>query len=141
MKVQDTVFALETMEEITLVKESDFVPVTTAKDALDRLGNDPVAFLAIINDGLESAAKKALKNDSAIAWMQETDDGKLVPFSGTVANMKAVNGLTLTLAKSVFGYTKEASLDEKRAAKASALEMIRTTPAIVAGLQKNAAAE
>jgi hypothetical protein len=45
----------------------------------------------------------------------------------------------LTLAKTVFGFSKSMSREEKSTAKDSALEMIKTTPAIKAGLQKSAA--
>lgn len=141
LTAQRTVFALETMEEVTLVKKTEFVPVETAKDALDRLGNDPKKFLEVINDGLATITRKSLVSDNSIAWQQEDEAGKLTPFSGTVADAKMVNSLQLNLAKTVFGYSKDLDIVAKRAAKDSALEMIRTTPAIVAGLQKNAAAE
>lgn len=140
LKLQRSVFALETMDEVTLVKVTDFKPVETAKEALERLAGDSKAFLEVINSGLADMTRKSLKDDASIAWMQETDEGSLVPFTGTVADSKAVNNLQLTLAKTVFGYTKDAPIEEKRKAKEDALEMIRGSEKMIEGLQKNAAA-
>ena len=140
MKAQRSVFALDTMDEVTLVKTADFKEVTTAKEALDRLGNDSAKFLEVINTGLEDMARKSLVGDSNIPWMQEAEDGTLSPFSGTVADQKQVNNLILTLAKTVFGYSKDKTIEERRAAKDDALEMIKSSDKMKEGLQKNAAA-
>ena len=135
-----TLFDLDTMSDVTLFKSVEFTPVTSTKEALERLQNNAEKFLKVINDGLESEAARAAKEDNSIPWMVENDEGESVAFEGTPADSKAVNGLVLNLAKSVFGYTKESSKDEKRTAKESALQMVKNTPAIVEGLKKNAAA-
>ena len=139
LKAQRTVFALETMDEVTLVKVTEFKPVENAKEAMEQLGGDATAFLAVVNDGLRSRAQKSLISNPSIPWMQEDDEGKTSEFSGTVADSKSVNNLVLTLAKTVFGYEKGKPVEEKRAAKESALEFIRNSEQMKAGLQKNAA--
>lgn len=135
-----TLFDLDSMADVTLQKEvPDFEPVTTAQEAMHRLGNDTAKFLQVINDGLMGHLRDSVKDNNDIPWQVADDEGNLAVFAGTPADSKAVNGLVLNLAKSVFGYTKESTPDEKRAAKDSALEMIKATPKIVEGLKKNAA--
>jgi hypothetical protein len=138
--IQKTLFDLDTMSEVTLFKEVEFTPVTTTEEALKRLGHDAKKFLAVINDGLETETARAARSDSSIPWLSENDEGEKVAFAGTPADSKAVNGLVLNLAKSVFGYTKESEPEAKRAAKQSAIDMITSNEAIREGLKKNAAA-
>lgn len=139
IEVQRSVFALETMEEVLLVKETEFVPVSDNGEALKRLGGDTAKFLAVINAGLKDETRRALISDPAVGWMQEDEEGNKTPFSGTIADKKTVNTLQLTLAKTVFQYSKDAAVDEKRKAKADALDMIRSTPKLLEGLQRSAA--
>lgn len=137
-KVTRTVFDLDSFEDVTLVKE--YVPPTAASvhEALAHLGNNEARLLSIINIGLkEQAASEARK--STDGWLQETEEGEIVPFSGVQADSKKVNALVLTLAKTVFGFGKDMTKEQKRGAKESAAEMIRTTPAIKEGLRKSAA--
>ena len=139
MNVQNTIFDLNTMDEVTLIKPvPEFKPVTSTHDALARLGNDSARFLKVINDGLESEERDAVRDNSEIPWAVEDEEGNLVPFEGVPADKKAVNTLRLNLAKSVFGLTKEMSLEEKQKAKSDAMEFIRSTPKIVEGLKKTA---
>lgn len=138
--LQSTVFNLDTMEDVLLFKEVSFAPVTSTKEALERLGNDAAKFLAVINEGLESETRRAAKGDSSIPWLTEDEEGNRSEFVGTPADSKAVNSLVLTLAKTIFGYSKDADADKKRAAKQNAFEMIKTNDAIRAGLKQNAAA-
>lgn len=140
LPVQRSVFDLDTMTDVTLFKEVIFTPATSTEDALARVGRDAKKFLAIINEGLESEARRSAVLDSSIPWLMEDDEGEKTPFAGTPADSKAVNGLVLNLAKSVFGYTKESSKDQKKASKEAAMAMITNTPAIREGLKKNAAA-
>jgi hypothetical protein len=138
--VQRSVFDLDTMTDVTLFKEVEFTPAMTTEEALKRVGNDAKKFLSIINEGLESETRRSAVNDPSIPWLQENDEGEKSAFAGTPADSKAVNGLVLNLAKSVFGYTKEASPETKKAAKQSAMDMITSNDAIREGLKKNAAA-
>jgi hypothetical protein len=139
LKVQRTVFDLDTMDEVTLQKVGTFKPVETTQEALHRLANDAAKFLAVINRGLKSEEQQAMVDNSTIAWQIEDEEGKLSDFSGTPADSKAVNGLVLNLAKSVFGYSKDATVEVKRGAKESAINMIKSTEAIREGLKRNAA--
>lgn len=139
LPLQSGVFDLDTMSDVTLYKDVPFTPVETLEEARQRLGNDAKRLLAVINDGLESETRKAAKTDDSIPWYSLNDENEKEVFTGTPADSKAVNGLVLNLAKSVFGYTKTASIEEKRTAKDAALQMIKATDAIREGLKKNAA--
>lgn len=152
MNVQDSVFDLDTMERVTLVKPvPDHVAVTSVADALARLGNDAAKLLKVIDEGLAAEEKVAVKLNTSIPWMveEESEDGKstvLVPFDGKPADEVKVNGLILSFAKSMFGYAKKMDNDAEKSraakakAKADAIEMIRSTPAIVERLKTSAAA-
>lgn len=138
--VQRTVFDLDTMSDVLLIKEVAFSPVTNAQEALHRLGNDSSKLLAVINEGLEAEARRSAVSDNSIPYVQEDEEGNKTPFAGTPADSKAVNSLVLTLAKTIFGYSKDSSPDQKRASKDKAFEMIKANEAIRAGLKENAAA-
>jgi hypothetical protein len=139
--VTDTVFDLDTFAEVTLVKECpDFNEVESWEEALQRLGNDSKRALAAINRGLIADYRQQIADNPELPWHTFTDEGeKNGEFAGTPAEPKAVNSLVLTLAKTVFGYSKDMAKEVKKAAKESAMEMIRTTDAIKAGLRKSAA--
>ncbi len=144
--IQKTIFDLDTMEEILLVKSvPDFKEAENSNEVLARVGNDTAKMLKLLNDGLRLAEREQVATGSD-PWhtFVVNDEGEYTdevngPFTGTIADSKAVNALKLTLAKTVFGFNKNMSKDEKATAKDSALEMIKTTPAIKAGLQKSAA--
>jgi hypothetical protein len=140
LQVQKTVFDLETFEEVTLVKEFEFSPVTSIEDALSRLGNDGEKLLKVLNDGLIDETRNRVREDND-GWhtFDEEKEGEINgAFTGKIADQKSVNNLVLTLAKTVFGFTKDMSKDQKRAAKSSAMEMIKSNESIKAGLQKSA---
>lgn len=145
--ITKTVFDLDTMDEVTLVKiVPDFVPAENSAEVLARVGNDTAKLLEIMNDGLRSAERAAIETNSE-PWHTYKVDESGEPtdevngeFSGKMADTTKVNSLVLTLAKTVFGYSKSMSKDEKRAAKSSALDMIKSNDAIKTGLQKSAAA-
>lgn len=141
LRPQKTMFDLDTMEEVTAVKVIEFKPVADTKEALDRLGNDSAKFLEVINRGLRTEVQESAKADASIPWQVEDEEGKLSPFTGTPANMTGVNQLVLSLAKQVFGYSKDAPLEKKRAAKESAIKMIRESEPIREGLKRTAAIE
>lgn len=136
--VQNTVLDLTTFENVTLEKDLEFAPVTSVSEASERLGNDASKLLKVINDGLEAEARRQARKDPN-GWSALNDDDERVPFTGTPANAKVVNGMVLTLAKSVFGFSKDLSKDAKAASKESARNLIKSTPAILEGLKKSAA--
>jgi hypothetical protein len=139
-KVTSSVFDLDSMSDVMLYKEIEFAPVTSTQEALAKVGNDAAKFLAIINSGLRDHVRESAKSDSNIPWMQEVEDGDPVQFAGTPADSKAVNSLVLTLAKTIFGYSKDAPPEKKKAAKESAFSMIAANEDIRKGLKENAAA-
>jgi hypothetical protein len=142
LTVTSSVFDLDTMDEVSLIKVKEHKPAESAKEAMERLGGDADLFLKVINDGLIAQAKNALKSDTNTPWQTTDEDGKVNgTFSGTPANAKAVNGLVLSLAKNVFGYAKENPIETKRAAKESALDMIRSNEMMKNGLKRTAAAD
>lgn len=131
-------FDLDTMEDVLLFKQADFKPVTDTAQALERLGNDASRFLAIVNEGLEAEAGRALMADSSIPFLEQDETGVFTPFAGTTADPATVNPLILNLAK-MFGYPSGQKGPEakakKDAAKAQAIELIKNTPAIREGLK------
>ena len=144
--ITKTVFDLVSFDEVTLVKAvPDFVPAENTSEVLARVGNDSTVMLELLNAGLKERERDSVSTNSD-PWHTYTLDadgeptGEINgPFTGTPADMSAVNALQLTLAKTVFGYNKGMTKDEKRAAKNSALDMIKANDAIKAGLQKSAA--
>lgn len=141
-----TVFDLDTFESVTLTKNvPDFVPAENTTEVLTRIGNDHNKMLELLNAGLKAAERDSVESNKEIPFLAAKldDDGEeteeLIPYTGTPANPEKVNALKLTLAKTVFGYNKSMSKDEKKVAKESAIAMIKDTPAIKAGLQKSAA--
>jgi len=143
--IQKTVFDLDTFNEVTLVKASEFTPAADTTEVLARIGNDAVKMLALLNEGLKEETRRNLRAEVS-GWHTyekdaEGEDTEKVngEFAGTVADMGSVNALRLNLAKTVFGLKKNMSVEEKRKAKESAMELIKNTPAIKAGLQASAA--
>lgn len=140
--VQDSVFDLDAFDEVTLGKEVEFQKVTTVDEALELLGNQSEKLLAVINDGLKAEARRVAKNEPT-GWHRFIDDdtSKALngPFEGAPADMSKVNALVLTLAKTVFGFSKDMTREQKAGSKESARTMIQGTPAIREGLKKSAA--
>jgi hypothetical protein len=139
-KVTSSIFDLDSMSDVTLFKNLEFSPVNSTQEALSAVGGDAKKFLAIINEGLRQHVRESAKSDSTIPWMQEQEEGEPTQFTGTPADSKAVNSLVLTLAKTIFGYSKDATSEAKSAAKASAMAMISSNEQIKKGLKENAAA-
>lgn len=144
--ITKTIFDLSTMDEVTLVKAvPDFVPAENSAEVLARVSNDAVKLLALMNEGLRIAERNAVaENDEPFHTFELDESGEPTetvngPFTGIMADPLKVNALKLTLAKTVFAYSKSMTKEEKAAAKQSALDMIKTNDAIKAGLQKSAA--
>lgn len=142
---QAQVTDLNTLTAVTLRKYFSFEPVPDSADfmaqVLARLGNDTKRLQRIINDGLLSEQREAVVSDASIPWQTIDDKGKVVgPFTGLPANQKLINGTILSIAKSSFGFNKKMTAEEKADAKEQAKEAIRTSPVIMAGLKKQAAA-
>lgn len=131
---------LNTFEEVDLVKRTEFTPVETTAQALERLGGSAERFLSIINEGLESETRRAMKSDSNIPWMAVAEDGTVAPFQGVPAEKSVVNPLVLNLAKSIFGYDKDKPLETRQEAKKQAIALIKSNDVMKEGLKAQAAA-
>lgn len=139
--INRTVFDLDSFDEVYLSKQVPFSPASSVEEALKRLGGDSAKLLEAVNDGLLADAKRVAAHDTSIPWMQETEDGTLVPFEGTVADSKIVNGMVLNMAKAVYGYNKAAAAKDKagkQKAKEQAMAFIAGNEAIKNGLKENA---
>jgi hypothetical protein len=142
VKRQRSVLDLDTFEDVLLIKVGSFTPVTTAAEAMERLGNSTEKFLEVVNTGLEQEFGNQMVEDKTQPWLTADEDGKPTDqvFKGSPADSGKVNALILNLAKTSFDYNKDMSVEEKRAAKDGAKDIIRSTPKILEGLKKNAAA-
>ena len=145
IKVQKSLFDLQTFDDVLLGKIEPFTDVVDVKEALHRLNGDTGALNKVINDGLRAHRAQELRNDPT-GWhaFKLDDEGEVTnelngPFDGQVADSKKVGNLVLSLAKSVFGFTQNMSKEEKRQTKESAMDMVKSTPAIRNGLAKTAA--
>lgn len=135
LKVQSSVFDLDSMSDVTLVKSIDFTPVTSNHEALARVNNDATKFLEVINRGLKAVEQAAAKDNDSLSWMVEDEEGKLVPFSGTPADSKTVNGMVLNMAKASFGYFQAKDADGRRASKDAAMAFIKSQPVLIEGMK------
>lgn len=137
--VQRTIFDLDTFTEVTVLHDREAAPeIVSIDQALSLLGNDSKALFAIIQEGLDAEIGRKV-GESVDGWYTKDDEGNAAPFAGTRADTDAVNSLVLTLCKTVFGWNKDLTLDQKKALKAQAMTMIQNTPAIKDGLKKSAA--
>lgn len=136
---QKSLFDLNTMSTVTLLKPYEFEPVTTIGEAQARIGNDTAKLIAIVNRGLQSFQDEAVKADPSIPWKMEVEaeDGTttLVDFTGTPADDKAVNALVLNMAKASFGYFAAKNAEEKNASKQKALDFIKRQPELIEGMK------
>jgi hypothetical protein len=137
--VEKPVFDLKTFDDVTLVKTVEFQPINTMDEVLTLLQNDESRIIKVINAGLrEEKTREARKDDSG--WHTYADDGVKIngPFDGTVANPKKVNIIVLGLAKSVFGFNKDMTREQKKAAKDKAKDFVKNNETIREGLRQNA---
>lgn len=140
-QVTKQVFDLDTFTEKTLTKDFTVAPVATYQEFLERLGNDTSKVIDLLNVALISQARETARlsengwNEFATDENGEETDKVAGPFSGTPADTKTVNSLVLTLAKTVFGYNKDAKIEVKRASKDKAIAMIKGNDEIRAGLK------
>lgn len=137
--LQNTIFDLDSMSEVTVQKTFEFQPALSVADALARIGNDQAKLLELINEGL-IGEQRAKERVNPTGWQVLNDEGETAgEFSGVQADVKKVNALVLTLAKTVFGYSKDLDAAGKASAKQSAMDMVKNTESIRNGLKKSAA--
>jgi hypothetical protein len=115
--------------------------VISIDDALARLGNDPKKLFAVITDGLNGLAVEEARK-STEGWLTVDENGKDTAevFTGTLVSPEVLNPVVLMLAKLNHGFDEipkgEKSADLKRAAKEKAMEDIKQSPIVLAGLKK-----
>lgn len=144
IEVRKTQFDLSQFDDVTLVKQGMFLPVSDVKEALARLGNDSSSLNQVINDGLKARAMQELRS-SADGWHTYKVDaeGEITdeingPFDGQLADIKMVNNLVLAMAKSMYDFGKATNKEQKRASKEKARDFVKSNPAIREGLAKSA---
>jgi hypothetical protein len=139
IKVESTFFDLELFDDVPVVKTAEFTAPESMEAALKTLGNDSSKLLAIIVDGMIAQTKRDMRNDAA-GWHTYNEDGSVNGvYTGAAADPKKVNPFVLNLAKTVFGFDKSLAKEEKRLRKEKAIEWIKNSPEIRAGLAVNCA--
>lgn len=140
IRVQRSVFDLDSRDDVTLVKSGTFQPVSSMQDFVTRLGNDSEAILAIVNDGLEEYDRKRLAADESVKWqIEDEDSGELAEFTGTPISeekSKQLAANVLQMAKMSFGFAKGAGREKNKAAKTAAREMLLSLPQVIETLKK-----
>lgn len=137
LRIQRTVFDLDSKGDVTVIKDVEFSPVASMQEALAKVNHDGAKMLAIVNAGLRDYTREQAETDGT-PWMQEDEEGNKSEFSGTLLSEEkskqlAVNALNM--AKLLFGYTKEGEKAAKREAKAKAMDMLLSNPAVVEALK------
>lgn len=135
LKVTSSFFDLDSFESVGVYKEQEFQTVDSLESALARVGNDNARLIAVVNKGLESEAKKEMRQ-SLDGWLTVEDDE---PYNGKPADEKKVGNFILTLAKTIFGYNKGMTKEQKRDAKTSARKMALESEQMRNGIAKNCA--
>ena len=137
LRIQRKQFDLDSKEDVTLIKEVTFEPVTSNAEALARVGNDAKQFLEIVNQGLKDWTREQSANDSS-PWFIEDEDGEKTVYSGTSISEEKSKQLALNvlnMAKMLFGYSKSMKPEEKKAAKTKAQTMLLSNPVVVESLK------
>jgi hypothetical protein len=133
-KVQRQILDGDSFEKVTLVKSFDFSPASTIEEAMQRLGGDTKKFLEVVNEGLVSAVREQMKADST-GWGVENSDGDVEPWNGSAIDDSQFNALVLSMAKASFKYFDAKTPEEKKASKAKAAQVIKSTPILLEGLK------
>lgn len=146
LRVTRTIFDIESFDSVLLGKDVNTTPVASVDEALSALNGDNAKLVALINVGLAAEARKEAYSSNS-GWHSFKDESKGAmselngEYTGTPVSTEGIDKLVLTLAKTVFGYNKDASKEQRAACKQQARDMIKATPAIVEGLKKSASLE
>lgn len=139
LELSKSVFDLGQKADVTLYKQVSFTPATSAKEALERIGNDSAKFLEIVNSGLQDWTREQAKADETLPWRAKDEEENLIPYTGetiTEEKSKQLAANVLNMAKMLFGYSKEMAREEKRESKEKAQAMLLGNPAVVEALKK-----
>lgn len=141
LRIQQTFFDLNTFDDVTLVKLITFNEPTSMEAALAAVGNDQKALLAVIVEGLKERIRAQAKSDQN-GWKLTDEDGKPTEtaFDGVLADRADVNKTVNVLARTVYGYDKDAPKEAKDAAKEKAMALVRGSDDIRNGLKARALA-
>ena len=137
LRIQRKQFDLDSKEDVILIKEVPFEPVTSNQEALARVGNDAKKFLEIVNQGLKDFTRDQAANDSS-PWFLEDEEGEKSEYTGTPISEEKSKQLAinvLNMAKMLFGYSKKMKPEEKKAAKEKAQTMLLNNPVVVESLK------
>ncbi|MDE2439345.1 MAG: hypothetical protein KGN01_08205 [Patescibacteria group bacterium] len=144
MILSKNVFDLNTFDTVKIGVE--FTPPTafsSMDEALAYYGNDESKILAALNDDRLAALKTAALDQPISAFHSFADDEETTlngPANVQPAHDDTVNNFVLNLAKQQFGFSKEMTREQKRAAKEKAVSFIKSNDAIKAGLVAMSAA-
>lgn len=64
------------LDDVLILKEFTFTPVSDPSEASARIGNDPAKFLKVLNAGLRSLERETL-SESNEGWFAAGEDGKI----------------------------------------------------------------
>ena len=137
LRIQRKQFDLDSKEDVILIKEVTFEPVTSNQEALARVGNDAKKFLEIVNQGLKDFTRDQAASDSS-PWLIEDEEGEKTVYTGTPISEEKSKQLAinvLNMAKMLFGYNKKMDPKSKSEAKEKAQAMLLSNPVVVESLK------
>lgn len=137
IKIQQSVFDLAEMREIMLTKRGPFEPVNSVPEAMQRCHGSNDKLLQVLNLGFEALAAEELRQSEKYPWLVVDEEGNASVYEGRPADPKLMNAMVLNYAKALYGWKKAASKEEKREAKARAMEKIRGDAELRDGLMRN----
>lgn len=145
MILKKLVFDLKTFSDVRVgIEFTPSADFTTLAEALAFYGNDESAILKALNaDKLETEKTEQEKTTPIDQWHSFEDEEETIlngPADVQVGNDKMVNDLVLNLAKQHFGFSKDSTREEKRAAKAKAIAHIQENEVLRAALATMSAA-
>ncbi len=124
--VKRWIFDLKTFAAMQVAKEVTIAPVTSWEDFLASVGNDTAKGLELLNRARAYAVKADAKKD-ADGWFTVNEETGIIgeKYEGTAADEKKVNALTLTMAKTMFGYAPKATKEAKQTAREKAEAQVK----------------
>lgn len=130
--------SLEDFSEVSLYKVvPQTLQVTSLQEALAMVGNDESKLLALFTEGLNQA-QVAEARKSSEGWKIVDENGKDTEtvFSGSLVSSEIFAPTVLQFAKLMYGFSEAKNIEEKRAAKESAIGFIKSQPIILEALKK-----
>ncbi len=129
--VQTQLFDLNTVEYVTVEQKTIYDAITSDEDFKNRIPDDKTR-LELQKLAFETLLRRQIKAKPDGVWMLK---GTETPFSGVSANEEAFNDTVRGLMKS-FDLGPDATVEQKRAARAEVIEIIKASPRIIEKLRK-----